>query len=991
MPTTPTNSPDPPSPAALETATAPTVPAPPPPGCLDLGALEAIAAGRAAGPAEESHLVACDSCRRTLEDARANDVLLRRFRLALSAGAAGAPLPADLVPGYRLLEEISRGSQGVVYRALQERTRRVVALKMLLRGTFATEKQRRRFEREVEIGAALKHPGIVTIYDVTPVRGGRCAYAMEYVPGLHLDAWQPTGKTPRERRAAILRLFIQVCEAVQYAHNNGVIHRDLKPANIIVDDAGNAHVLDFGIAKATGASAQAMATQSLEFAGTLAYASPEQVAGDPELVDARTDVYSLGVMLYLMLCGRHPFSLEGSLLDVAARIRAGEPARPREIDPSISRDLEEVVLHALRKDPRERYQSPGGLGADLRRALRGDPVSVKRDSAWYVLRKALVRRRRTIAALLAIAIVVAYFSIQAVLARARAASARQLAADETARVGALSTLLHDILPPLRQRPVLSESLRIDEGLQRLRGKVFLGYMADDPAREAAAQTLLALALRDRGQLALAEEAMRLGLCRLVAEHGERHPAVAQTLHDLAGVLLDRRRLWEAQNSCEQALRMRVELFGAADARTADSRALRARILVTAERPAEAVTDALAAAAILAASGSAGELALARCLDTLSAAQLALGRDADAKDSCRQALAIRLDRLSDDDPELAESLARLADVLVVRGLHSADLSNLARSAGLADAHQLADHLRKIAEDLAPPDIAPDAPGGRSPGDEDRAGAALRDLLALKRAVLGDRSRGVGQTLAAIGWRLLDAREYVQAEAPLRDATSILEAQYGPHDLVVANCLERLAESFIGQRRFAEAADCASRELKIRQRQPGAALEGLTVAVCQRELARNLTRIGRFDDAITNFREAIGVFEANCGPMHHSRGLAMSQCALALLGAGRLDEAEEMARRGRDIALQHAALPGDQRMQIDAALGLTLLARDKPGEAEPLLENAQRIFFHQNWTEDARNHPDLLVIQEALGRIRGGREGTRAPEPSQTPAQPAQPGG
>jgi serine/threonine protein kinase len=152
-----------------------------PPACLDLGTIEAIASERRADPKEQSHLDSCEVCRTALDEFLANVRLLVRMRRVMGSGFGAEPksaLPEDLVPGYRILEEISRGAQGVVYKAVQERTKRVVALKMLLQGTFATEKQRRRFEREVEIAAALKHPGIVTVYDGTPVRGGRYAYAI---------------------------------------------------------------------------------------------------------------------------------------------------------------------------------------------------------------------------------------------------------------------------------------------------------------------------------------------------------------------------------------------------------------------------------------------------------------------------------------------------------------------------------------------------------------------------------------------------------------------------------------------------------------------------------------------------------------------------------------------------------------------------------------------------------------------------------------------
>lgn len=366
-------------------------------GCPDIGAIETIAAGRAAEASERLHLGSCGACLATLEELRAQARTHARLRTALAppdGGSGGVDRPEDLIPGYTLMAEIGRGSQGIVYKAVQGRTKRTVAVKMLLGGAFATERQRARFEREVEIVAGLNHPGIVTIYDRTPVRGGRYAYAMEYIEGAALDDWIPPGQDLRDRRDATLRLFILICNAVQYAHQNGVMHRDLKPANILVDRAGAPHILDFGIAKALGAGPGApTATLTEEFAGTLMFASPEQVAGNPDGIDSRTDVYTLGVLLYRLICGRHPYPVGGASLDLAARIRTQSPTPPRAIDASIPPDLSTVILHALHKAPGERYQSPGDLGRDLERCLAGKPIEARRDSLGYVLRKHVQRHR----------------------------------------------------------------------------------------------------------------------------------------------------------------------------------------------------------------------------------------------------------------------------------------------------------------------------------------------------------------------------------------------------------------------------------------------------------------------------------------------------------------------------------------------------------------------------------------------------------------------
>jgi WD40 repeat protein len=403
-------------------------------GCPDIGAIEAIASGRAAAETETSHVRSCGACRAALEELRAQARTHARLRAALapSPGAPGGEdLPEDLIPGYRLLAEINRGSQGVVYRAVQERTKRTVAVKMLLGGAFATDRQRARFEREVEIVAGLNHSGIVTIYDRTPVRGGRYAYAMEYIEGsVPLDAWRPASEGgARAQVRTRLILFAEICDAVSYAHQRGVIHRDLKPANILIDGAGKPHVLDFGIAKAAGTEPPS-GTLTVEFAGTLAYASPEQIAGRSGDIDIRTDVYSLGVILFQMLSGRLPHPLDGGSIAEAARIVTQQDApRLGEIDRSWRGDLDTIAAKALERDIGRRYQSAAALAADIRRHLTGRTIEARRDSTWYVLRKMTGRHKVFVGTALAVVFaVLAFGAAMATLAASRDRERRALAA-----------------------------------------------------------------------------------------------------------------------------------------------------------------------------------------------------------------------------------------------------------------------------------------------------------------------------------------------------------------------------------------------------------------------------------------------------------------------------------------------------------------------------------------------------------------------------------
>jgi len=322
-------------------------------------------------------------------DERISDVAwLERLREAVHDAPAGRVGP------YELVCEVSRGGQGVVYRSRQPGTNRPVALKRLIGGRFATRSARARFEREIESVCALSHPNIVTVFGVESI-DGQPVLAMEWIDGLPLDIWargDANGVRPLRER---LRMFLDVCDAVQHAHQRGVIHRDLKPSNVLVSADGSPHVLDFGLARPVvdDDSAAVHLTFTAEFVGTPAYAAPEQVSLDRSPVDSRTDVYSLGAILYQILCNRTPHDSSRGLQALLESIRTVDPARPSTLASDIDRDLDLVTLKALARDPGLRYQSVDALSADLRRYLAGEPVLAHPPSTSYQLRKLLRRHR----------------------------------------------------------------------------------------------------------------------------------------------------------------------------------------------------------------------------------------------------------------------------------------------------------------------------------------------------------------------------------------------------------------------------------------------------------------------------------------------------------------------------------------------------------------------------------------------------------------------
>ena len=294
---------------------------------------------------------------------------------------AARPIPPRFVPGvtslpatfgdYELIEEIGRGGMGVVYRANQRSLGRTVAIKMLLRRDLASRGDLARFRSEAEAAARLDHPGIVSIFEVGEI-DGLPFYSMRYVEGTTLAKQLAAGHLPLREGAALLA---RVADAVQAAHDRGVLHRDLKPSNILIDTAGRPHVSDFGLAKRIGGDQSVTHTGAI--LGTPCYMSPEQAAGSRGEVGPASDVWSLGAILYQMLTGRPPFEA-ASPMDTLLAVLETDPPAPRTVAAGVDRDLEMISLKSLQKPPELRYASAGGLAADLRAFLAGETIAARR-------------------------------------------------------------------------------------------------------------------------------------------------------------------------------------------------------------------------------------------------------------------------------------------------------------------------------------------------------------------------------------------------------------------------------------------------------------------------------------------------------------------------------------------------------------------------------------------------------------------------------------
>jgi tetratricopeptide (TPR) repeat protein len=302
-----------------------------------------------------------------------------------SSGRLALPRPFG---SYELLEEIGRGGMGVVYRARQPALDRVVALKLLLGGTYSSEAMLRRFQIEAAAAAALRHPGIVAIHDYGEC-DGQPYYTMELMDGRNLAQVSAGNPLEPRRTAQYLR---DIADAVRYAHEHSILHRDLKPSNILIDHTDRARVADFGMAKRLDLDSGVTLTGQL--VGSPNYAAPEQVSGREQEVGVGTDVYALGALLYHLLTGRPPF-LAATLGETLRLLHGTEPVAPRELVPGVPPDLETICLKCLAKEPARRYASAAALVEDLDRFLGDRPIQARPPSFFYRARK-YARRNRTV-------------------------------------------------------------------------------------------------------------------------------------------------------------------------------------------------------------------------------------------------------------------------------------------------------------------------------------------------------------------------------------------------------------------------------------------------------------------------------------------------------------------------------------------------------------------------------------------------------------------
>ncbi|MGH9645645.1 MAG: protein kinase domain-containing protein, partial [Bryobacteraceae bacterium] len=468
---------------------------------------------------------------------------------------------------YRIRALVGEGGMGAVYEAEQENPHRTVALKVV-RSALAAPELLRRFAQESQALARLQHPGIAQIYEAGAADtdlGPQPYFAMEFIHGLSLLEYARHHELQTRQQ---VELMVKVCEAVDHAHQRGIIHRDLKPGNILVDESGQPKILDFGVARVAdpepGASGQTMIG---EVVGTLAYMSPEQVLGDPQQLDARTDVYSLGVLLYELLSGKLPYEVGTQPHEAARVIGEQDPASLTQIARADRNDLETIVNKALAKEKAQRYASAAELEEDLGRFLSGEPILARPPSAVYRASKFIRRHRILVSASAAVFVIllagIAVSTAEAI--RARRERDRALRAEQVA-TAVTDFLRNDLLAQASARAQAGTraapdpDLKVRTALDRAAARV-ADKFGSQPVLEATIRHTLGLTYYDLSLYPEAQQQLERAVELRKRTLGPDHPDTLTSMHALGVLYNYRSRYAQAEALLSQVLAARQRVLG----------------------------------------------------------------------------------------------------------------------------------------------------------------------------------------------------------------------------------------------------------------------------------------------------------------------------------------------------------------------------------------------------------------------------------------------
>ena len=722
-------------------------------------------------------------------------------------------LPAE-IGGFRILGKLGEGGMGIVYEAEQQNPRRRVALKVVRGGHFVDEAYLRMFRREAETLARLVHPNIASIYEAGRTDDGQHFFTMELVRGKALSQFvrdRLGGEAPdREQLRDRLKLFVTICRAVNYAHQRGVIHRDLKPSNLVVTEAGEVKVLDFGLARITDADVAAATVMSEVgmIKGTLPYMSPEQARGDSREIDLRTDVYALGALLYEILSGRQPVDTSGSLVQALHAICEVPPRPLRETaaGDAIDADLRTIAEKALDKDPVQRYQSASDLADDVERYLESRPILAHPPSTMYQLRKLASRHRGSVAAAGAIAALLVVLAVTMAVQAQRVRKERDRATAEAAKASAINAFLQDALGAADPWGKGSRTVSLLDALRQARAKAETS-LKTQPLIQASVLQTIGSTLSNLAEADEAEKSLRASYDLRVAAAGKSSAEAAEALVALSSAESFAKKFADAEKHGKEALEIERALHGPTGLGTAPALNALATAVVGGGRRVEAKTLGeellqLGRAHRDARTKDERDVAAKAETDALLILILAetTGEEADAKKTvplAKERLALLKARFGERHPETANATNELALGLMYAG----DLAGAERA-----------YLEAIALNVAL--LGEDHPETASVRENlgnvyarlkrfDKTAALLETVLATRRKVLGDDSEPVARTLANVATVHKLAGNLPAAEKAYPEAIEQLTKRLGPDHPDVGVTLHGYGDTLRLEKKYAEA--------------------------------------------------------------------------------------------------------------------------------------------------------------------------------------------
>jgi len=899
----------------------------------------------------------------------------------------GERMAGRRIGAYTITGTIGVGGMGTVFEAEQENPRRTVALKVVRFG-LATAEASRRARFEAEVLARLRHPGIAQIYEAGTYReeGGPLLpfFAMEHVEGARtLIEYAEVERLDRDAR---LELFATVCAAVQHGHEKGVIHRDLKPGNLLVDRSGRVKVIDFGLARAADPAlvSESLRTETGHVAGTLAYMAPEQLDADPGHVDTRADLYSLGAVLYELLCGRPPIDLGGvPLLEAARRVKEAQPARPGALRPDLPRELDWILGRALEKDPSRRYASAAELAEDLRRFRAREPIAAGPPSQTYRL-ALFVRRHRVAVAgalfvFLALLLGVAGTSVGLVRAKdaqhqaeeetTRALEAEKAAEEASARAREeadkyreVATFTRDLFRVSDPRFGAGAEINARDLLDRGAARVESELRGRPELRGTMAWTL-GDAYAGLGELERAMPLLQGSLELLRQSHEGDHLDVAGCLDSLGVASYDLDRLAEAEAAHLEALEIRRRLVGEESEAFAASLNNVAIVLQRTGRGEEAETMYRRSIAIREKQHGEHDVSLISPLENLGLLLSDRGEYAAAIEALERAAELGDREHEHPHPDLASSLHNLGVVYWTTGALEPAKERFEQSLAVARELYRSDHplLASILGDLG--QVTSDL------GDTAKAALMIEESLAMNRRLFGDVHTAVALNLNNLAAAYRKLEELDRAEPAYRESIAIYRSITGEDSTSVALGLNNLASLLREKGEYEEATELFAQALELNRRINGDV--HLNTAGTRLNLGRLLRYQERFEAAREQLDEALAVVRELFGPGSTYEGIILDDLGLTLAGQGELEAAEARYHEALTIHRTQVGEAHPRTVQTIIHLARAHVTAERWDDAEATLSEQVKRLEALGAGDEAAGVQDLRQALVDLRQLRGER--------------------